>query len=524
MSTTLNDILSMSELQQCVLLNPKVDCTKIVMGLDYLDGIDILPGMKSNTLLLVNACREKYNCADEIHSFLCKLSLQQVSGLFIKLPEGNNSFLDDISTSATELNLPLISVPSHYHWYYITDPIQGYLRQQQMRDIINTLGNKKQTVDDVCNSMACSFEKPVAIMDRRFRLLHASDHMEWCSITAWLNDPKSSIRRECFHLAQQTNNFRVNTPLGRLVFVPMPNLITHKYLAILLRGNIIDITADDTQKLDMLVVEIMLHIYREEERIQNKKFYFNRFLSDLINGMLVERTKVEEIASSLSFTIHDRYRIMVGFFNEIDDDNNILDELLYLIKKKNNSFSEVLVSRYNGEMIFFLPCSEADSMEIVKQVINVINGNFYNTLPRFGVSRLHTLEESSTAYEEAMFALSVKDFVNRQLISYDDLGLLRIFATKNNQVGMGYINELYQKTIFPLEEYDKSNSTQLVDTLFVYLKNECSIPITARQMFLHENTLRARLKRIECVSRHSLRNPMDITELVLGLEVKLLNK
>jgi DNA-binding PucR family transcriptional regulator len=48
--------------------------------------------------------------------------------------------------------------------------------------------------------------------------------------------------------------------------------------------------------------------------------------------------------------------------------------------------------------------------------------------------------------------------------------------------------------------YDRRRRSQLVDTLEQYLRDRRSVATTARALFIHPNTLRQRLERIEKLS------------------------
>lgn len=54
-----------------------------------------------------------------------------------------------------------------------------------------------------------------------------------------------------------------------------------------------------------------------------------------------------------------------------------------------------------------------------------------------------------------------------------------------------------EKLILSLVEHDKQHGTALVETLRAFLDNDGSINATARQLFLHANSLRHRLRRIQ---------------------------
>jgi hypothetical protein len=61
-------------------------------------------------------------------------------------------------------------------------------------------------------------------------------------------------------------------------------------------------------------------------------------------------------------------------------------------------------------------------------------------------------------------------------------------------------NDSQCRAIQRLTDYDRRRRTQLVDTLERYLRDRRSVATTARALYIHPNTLRQRLERIESVS------------------------
>ena len=48
-----------------------------------------------------------------------------------------------------------------------------------------------------------------------------------------------------------------------------------------------------------------------------------------------------------------------------------------------------------------------------------------------------------------------------------------------------------------LADYDQKHHTELMKTLFVYLKNERNIKLSSEELLIHRNTLCQRIERIE---------------------------
>jgi hypothetical protein len=96
-----------------------------------------------------------------------------------------------------------------------------------------------------------------------------------------------------------------------------------------------------------------------------------------------------------------------------------------------------------------------------------------------------------------------------QVRSYSELGFARLlFHVSSRDV----LEEYCHDVLSPLLD-DKEHNGELLDTLICYLRCDCSVSAAARDLALHENSLRYRLKRIEEILRMDLKSYGVITEL-----------
>lgn len=80
------------------------------------------------------------------------------------------------------------------------------------------------------------------------------------------------------------------------------------------------------------------------------------------------------------------------------------------------------------------------------------------------------------------------------------------------------LKENYRNTIIEkLKEYDEENSTDLLNSLYVYLINDSNVNLAAKQIFVHSNTMSYRLKRITEICGINLNDANLKTTLYLDL-------
>jgi purine catabolism regulator len=77
--------------------------------------------------------------------------------------------------------------------------------------------------------------------------------------------------------------------------------------------------------------------------------------------------------------------------------------------------------------------------------------------------------------------------------------------------------EIADHVLGPLLRYDEAHRTELVRTLAVLLTNDRSPALTARDLFIHRQTLVYRMRRIEQLTGRSLSSTKDVVELWLAL-------
>jgi purine catabolism regulator len=74
-----------------------------------------------------------------------------------------------------------------------------------------------------------------------------------------------------------------------------------------------------------------------------------------------------------------------------------------------------------------------------------------------------------------------------------------------------------QETIGKLIEYDRTQGTELVETLSAYFGHKSNLSQTAEALFVHRNTLLYRMERIREISGLDLDNPETRLSIQLAL-------
>ncbi len=86
----------------------------------------------------------------------------------------------------------------------------------------------------------------------------------------------------------------------------------------------------------------------------------------------------------------------------------------------------------------------------------------------------------------------------------------------STELGSDYFTYLTHPGLSALLEYDQINHTDLEETLFTYLLNNCSFTKTAEKMYVHRNTVINKMKRIKTIVHDDLSDPVTIFKMLFS--------
>lgn len=104
------------------------------------------------------------------------------------------------------------------------------------------------------------------------------------------------------------------------------------------------------------------------------------------------------------------------------------------------------------------------------------------------------LEMIGDSCAKARQILSVCEKVHKSALFYDDLDFEKVILGVSDE---NILREYYEQILGKLENYDSEYHTEYRRTLYVYLKNDCSIRKTAEELYVHRNTINYQINRIK---------------------------
>jgi hypothetical protein len=130
-------------------------------------------------------------------------------------------------------------------------------------------------------------------------------------------------------------------------------------------------------------------------------------------------------------------------------------------------------------------------------------------------SKLSEIQRSFIHAKRCLLSTSLIP-LNGKIISYPELGFYQLlYEIPNAEYPKQYASSILE----PLLSYDKENTSMLFETLCAYLKCGCNKVKTAKELYLHRNTLLGRLEKIEKILDISLEDTDVLFHLQAAIKI-----
>lgn len=288
----------------------------------------------------------------------------------------------------------------------------------------------------------------------------------------------------------------------------------------------------EEQLIQQAALLCQIELQKQQEMKQVNQAYKDTFIFDLLYGNI---KSVEDIITrgNLWDVDFQRPHAVIVFslkdFELYSSDSRLIDKLSHMIdlgisQRKMNA----LTMTKRDEIILIYPLQN-ESPEIDRQDVTEFISWVFSQSSKIGVENriipgigrtYCNPTELFRSYQEAKVGRELGLIMGIEFPFFSDLGLVQILYNHDLQE----LKEYYRDTIGPLEHYDQIHETNFMETLEIYLRNQCDLSKSADALFLHRNSLRYRLKKIEEILNVQL-NDMDSTlNLIIAFKIKQIKK
>ena len=362
----------------------------------------------------------------------------------------------------------------------LSSSLQGY------SSIVKELASMLNTTVILTNSL---FEK-IYITSQKENI--QIDYLEaFCPI----GSEEFALKR-CFFKVEQQECIGICYPIK-------VNNVVKNYLVVVCEDTFID-TAIRFSEIIMFTGNLLeLEFQKNETIILEKKKLKDIFIYDLIYGNIKKTEEIITYGQLWNWNFNSAHIVatfsLKGFDFYSEDPKNIelIDYAITKILEENSRNAITLVKRNEVVLIYLLDSNNNEMKNFELYISNIKNYlkkySFYQRMCiGVGKKREQAVEIFRT-YQEAKIAYELGDILQLSIAKFDSLGLEKILFNHDTQE----LREFFEQILGKLLIEDEITNSGLMATLEGFVSNQYDINKTAEDMFIHKNTLRYRIKKIE---------------------------
>lgn len=265
-------------------------------------------------------------------------------------------------------------------------------------------------------------------------------------------------------------------------------------------------TEDDFRIIQLLCDVISEEMKKNSNHYQIKGLMYENILIDLLDNTVRNPIHLQERLKTAGLKSEGDFYLMVFQFQNEDIAN------YHLVDHFRGYIDSLLVpSRtifYHDQIVTVLS-AENEQVEEKKAIIKTC---LVDNHLRAGLSaRFNNMIDLPAAYHQAQQALELgSNLAAAELIcSYPEYRLYHLLSLAGRE---GLPEGLPHPAPSRLKDFDTANGTSLYPTLYTYLENNLNTKLSAKQLFIHRNTMSYRLKQIARIGEVNLE---DYEETVL---------
>lgn len=366
------------------------------------------------------------------------------------------------------------------------------------------------------------------------------DSFNWESALESIPNPPAASQT-C--LAEGINGNRINGYLYRnhycrkqgcriFIFPIVDEGNCYGYLLLSLDERTDALSPERSIKIQQILAIMKFEIIKSDEIAHTVNRYYDFLLDELVESEQTDFRKLMQKYGLVQKVIYDEYYVLIAGRTPQSTSDTFFHELL--TSQQFNALYDHLVNAMGTINFFLFERKDYIVTLLPKQLVSRGKPDFERVISLFreflqdqyngvGISGIVPTERVRQGYLQALKALAISQHsLNKASCYYDELGILRFFFDRSNQVDFAPLLQVYQEYIQPITDYDSRHSGDLLPTLTAYITCCASPSAICNLLYIHKNTLYARLNKISQILGKDLSDSETVFNLSLGLKIQTL--
>lgn len=519
LSISLRNSMKLGKFSECEVVAGYSGIDKIVENITIMEVPDIVKWLKGRELILTSLFAIK-NDIDAQNLLIQRLFYAGATAIAIKPFESMEYIPEGIIKSANKLGFPVILIPEHIKYLDIMSPVMHYIFNkkvvlqedlEQATNVLQEISLNSQGVDVFVENVSTITKNTVTIE----------------SEFAFIQTPKAELpisplsEDEKHELSIIKRPIRYERKYGDHV---VPCVVAPIIVDGELYGNVTCWAVNhDHLTMDLAILEkasslLSLEFLRQKVKYDLEQQYQNDFLRELLFNKTIREQDLIEWGRKYDISNHDRYVCML--LHKENNQDQPTDQTLskaeindLLLKK----WPTMLTGVIRNTICVIHAVHEHD----VKQTCDAIYETLAKKYPHdeiyLGVGEVYEgpfgIRKSFTQAEQSLKLMQTMNG-SKRITYFNELGAFRLLGPLLEEQEL---IDFYDETVGKLIKQDPKG--ELIHTLQTFFYHNEVLKVTAETLFIHVNTLKYRLNRVEDITGYDLRKSEDKMNIFLGLKI-----
>ncbi len=534
---TVEDLFFVDVFQEAKVIAGHAGLKREVESIEVSETPDVIHFLAENSLLITTGYAFKDNPA-ELGNLISQINERPCAGIAIKLKRFIDKIPQEVIDLADSLDFPIIQIPESLTLGTVAHQLLSFIWDNQIQELFYAIHvHKKFTnmmikgfkLQALIESLGSLLKSPVLLLDPMGEAISFSHHFLTEDMKKIVENVEELIKSD-IDIYREKANFSVANPNAQnanisIKLFQVKTMHPYPYLLIIFNPEKLPYPSSQLA-IEQASTVISFTLLKNEAIRENSRLLENNFFTSLVDGNISSKQEIIHRGKQYGLIDNLNYVCIVC---KIDDQQStdIMNRLYdYLYKYLNNSFFNVdtknIVFMKDAYFVILMQSplniddpNKSSIEERLKEFQHKVYSNLKISLS-FGVGNLfNDVSYIPTTFAEAVDAWKqgaelfqykfINFYVPKQLIE-----LMRLIPEESLQ-------KFYENTLLSLSYPKNKDVEDLVNTLIVYLDNNCEIALTSRKLYVHRNTVKYRIAKCEDILGCSVHDSQSSLHLRLAL-------
>ena len=515
-----------------------------VTSIEISEAPDVTHFLAENSLLLTTGFAFKDD-PRKLGNLISQLNQHPCAGMAIKLQRFINEIPKEVVDLANRLEFPIIQIPPSLTIGNVAHQMLSFLWNNKIEELFYAIHIHKKFTDmmikgynlqSLIENLGSFLKCPVLLLNPLGDVISSSRHFQRVKMKL-LKENIVEIFKSNLEEYSEKSMVTIQDPssdYSSLSLNVFQVKTRHPYPSLLLIFNAEKLPYPSSQlAIEQASTVISFTLLKNEAIRESSRLLENNFFGSLVDGNI--SSKEEVIYRGKQFGLMDKANyICIVFKIDEEKENNFpeisdrsydfLYDVLYDLFNKS-------ISKFNKDSILFM--KNDYFVSIIQTTDDNLSASIRGKLEEFQEVAFSTLKASLSfgvgnvvndisyipiTYTEAVEAWKKgEDLYHKKFINmYETKQLMELihFIPKEN------LKNFYENTLRSLSYPKTKDEEDLINTLIVYLENNCEITITAKKLYIHRNTVKYRIAKCEDILGYSVHEPQNSLHLRMALVMK----